>query len=284
MEPAGINRRGTHLFISPHLDDAALSCGARILELADRSINVTVLTIFAGDPPSQHISPLASWFHTICGLGNDPVGTRRAEDLRAMAILGAHPIHVALPDCLYRVDAPGIPFIQEVGQIFTGDHRADRKLISQIASGLADLATHTTLFTIYVPLGIGRHIDHMIVRTGVEHFMERSRLDRKPTLVYYEDMPYASREADPTWRYELAIGLHPRVHQISAVHWARKMDAIRAYRSQASVLRGANEDLEDELWRYALHSGNGELSERFWTYRDDGPLGRSPTRSMVSNR
>jgi LmbE family N-acetylglucosaminyl deacetylase len=41
----------THVFVSPHPDDAALSCGGLIASLRDRGEGVTIVSVFsrAGD-------------------------------------------------------------------------------------------------------------------------------------------------------------------------------------------------------------------------------------------
>ena len=42
----------THVFVSPHPDDAALSCGGLIAGLRELGQNVTILTVFSGGPRS----------------------------------------------------------------------------------------------------------------------------------------------------------------------------------------------------------------------------------------
>jgi len=37
------------LFLSPHYDDVALSCGGTVAPLADRGTDTTVVTIFGGE-------------------------------------------------------------------------------------------------------------------------------------------------------------------------------------------------------------------------------------------
>ena len=50
------------LFISPHMDDAVLSCGGYIGKLADNDYPVMVLTLFCGSPEGP-LSPLARGMH-----------------------------------------------------------------------------------------------------------------------------------------------------------------------------------------------------------------------------
>ena len=41
-----------HLFVSPHLDDVALSCGGYVRYLTRAGELVIVLTVFSADPPA----------------------------------------------------------------------------------------------------------------------------------------------------------------------------------------------------------------------------------------
>ena len=53
----------THVFVSPHPDDAALSCGGLIAGLRDLGQAVTILTVFSGTgssfsdtaPPAENL-------------------------------------------------------------------------------------------------------------------------------------------------------------------------------------------------------------------------------------
>ena len=39
----------THVFVAPHPDDVALSCGGLIATLRELGQNVTIITVFSGD-------------------------------------------------------------------------------------------------------------------------------------------------------------------------------------------------------------------------------------------
>ena len=39
----------THVFVAPHPDDVALSCGGLLASLRELGQNVTILTVFSGD-------------------------------------------------------------------------------------------------------------------------------------------------------------------------------------------------------------------------------------------
>ena len=47
----------THVFVAPHPDDVALSCGGLIASLRELGQNVTVLTLFSGTGDTDRLTP-----------------------------------------------------------------------------------------------------------------------------------------------------------------------------------------------------------------------------------
>lgn len=263
MDPRPFDRDHAHIFISPHLDDVAIACAGRVLHLVRNAPQVTVMTVFAGNPPPGRLSPQAEWFHAICGLDVNPVGVRREEDLEAIKMLGAQPIHLSLPEHMYRSSKVKTPVRPGMRSAHAGGS-ADEDLVAAIVAELHALAGHAIIGSIHAPLGIGRHIDHVTARAAAETFIRESSPARRPQLIYYEELPNAARDDDPTWGYELVPGLEPELHPLCEEDWHTKLDAIHAYRSQMPVLRGPVDDLDDELGTYARDIGNGRFAERIW--------------------
>ena len=46
----------THVFVSPHPDDAALSCGGLIASLRELGQNVAIVTVFSGNGSAEHLT------------------------------------------------------------------------------------------------------------------------------------------------------------------------------------------------------------------------------------
>src|SRR5215475_10737671 len=86
----------TWTVISPHLDDAVFSCGQWLAEHPGS----VVVTVFAGLPAA---TPTPTEWDARCGFasGTDAVATRRAEDHRALALLGAQPLWLEFEDSQY---------------------------------------------------------------------------------------------------------------------------------------------------------------------------------------
>ena len=47
----------THVFVAPHPDDVALSCGGLIASLRELGQNVTIITVFSGNGATEQVMP-----------------------------------------------------------------------------------------------------------------------------------------------------------------------------------------------------------------------------------
>ncbi len=128
------------LYLSPHLDDAALSCGGLIWEQAQSGEEVSLWTICAGDPPSGPLSPFAESVHARWGTGREASAARRAEDIRSCAILGAAFHHLSIPDCIYRRSPKtGEVLYGSEETIFGPVHPEETLLVSKLARQISRL-------------------------------------------------------------------------------------------------------------------------------------------------
>lgn len=175
-----------HLYLSPHLDDAVFSCGGLMAMQDARGEPVSVLTIFAGDPPDWHISPLAADLHARWGKAGPPIAVRRAEDRLACGRLGTTIVHLNFHDAIYRADPEGLPMYPTEETLFGEVHAQDMDLVEQIRE--AFMEADISMAKVYCPLAMGGHVDHRIIRMAAERFMR--------PLTYYFDFPYAARGGD----------------------------------------------------------------------------------------
>jgi LmbE family N-acetylglucosaminyl deacetylase len=172
-----------HLYLSPHLDDAVFSCGGLMAMQDARGEPISVLTVFAGDPPDYRISPLAAELHARWGKAGPPIAMRRTEDRLACARLGASIVHLEYPDAIYRADEAGRALYTSELDLFGPPDSSESPLIDRLVDSLNELGSHQA--TIYCPLGYGGHVDHRITRLAAERMGE--------PLYYYADFPYAAR-------------------------------------------------------------------------------------------
>lgn len=212
--------------ISPHLDDAILSC-AGLLSLRRGSTVVTVYTARAKTPDL-----LTDWDRR-CGFSSAEAAMDRrlAEDREALDIVGASGLGLDFPDSQYA-DLPGeeTPLLTE--RLF------------HLLAGLAPAS-------VAMPLGLF-HSDH--VRVSDAAMMIRDAL---PAVAWfgYEDIPYRKQAGVVQARLSQ---LHARGVTATPVHLAVDVPAkARAIAAYASQLKGLDSTAE----RLALHETYWRLAD-----------------------
>ena len=208
------------IYLSPHLDDAVLSCGGLIFEQSRQGLQTEIWTVFAGDAPDGPLSPLALRCHADWGIPDvhELVAIRRDEDQAAAAIVGAEIAHFSLPDCIYRRDAQGVPLYPE--EVFVPLHPFDQGLEADIAAVLAaELLPEDILVA---PLAIGEHVDHRLARLAAEGLGRPLR--------YYADIPYVLRR--PELLAPATQGMASDLYPVSEAGLRAWIDGTAAYQTQ----------------------------------------------------
>lgn len=242
------------IYLSPHLDDAALSCGGQIFEQTAVGKRVLVVTVMAAQPSAQPLSDFAQTLHGRWQLAQHAVQARQAEDVAACAILGADYQHGFVPDCIYRNDAHGRALYPDWPHIIDGIHPDERPLLAQLAAWFNQLPASPM---VVAPLAIGNHVDHQIVRQAA-HACFGAR------LWYYEDYPYTRDAAAVTAVFSATdMPWHSQTIPLSAAAIEAKINAIRAYRSQLSSFYADDMALQSEITEMATAVGG----ERLWQYQ-----------------
>jgi LmbE family N-acetylglucosaminyl deacetylase len=251
--PRDTEARIDAIYLSPHLDDAAFSCGGQIHARARRGERVSIVTVFAGPaPPAAELSPFASDLHRRWGLDSgDAVATRRDEDRQAAQSLGAACVQLDLPDAIYRVDQRGEPIYSAFAALFRDPSADDDAVESPLRAALRALPE--TAF-VAAPLGVGGHVDHAIVHRLAREVMQRDR------LWFYEDFPYAE-----SWRVRRRAlarhrGWETRAETIDDVDLDAKCRAIACYASQLGPDWSDAVARERRLRRFHQRRGG----ERLW--------------------
>jgi LmbE family N-acetylglucosaminyl deacetylase len=179
------------IVLSPHLDDAVFSAW-HVLISADQ---VEVINIFAGVPECGFVTPLdrahgaeesAAW-----------VERRRAEDRAVLASIGRSVRNLDLLDVAYRAEAMGLT--AKGGEPAVDDFVAT--VAAQPALAVAPEELRSTIVaalpagsTIYAPVGIGGHPDHVAVRKVAVLLAGEGW-----TVRLYADSPYFARWGLPSW-------------------------------------------------------------------------------------
>jgi LmbE family N-acetylglucosaminyl deacetylase len=244
------------MFVSPHLDDAVLSCGALLTELA-RTNSVTVLTVFSAARPPAKWAPSAR--NELRNHGaTDAVEyfeDRRAEDIAALKEVGVSWLHLGFTDAPFR--RVGETAGKDTGlAAYPSFHLniargwiapSDATLAVKVGGRIREAASANGVTAVFGPLGVGRHVDHLIARNAVL----KSGVD----VVYYSDFPY-SETAKPSARFVRKASLQPYTWLTGR---AENVNLIAKYKSQVDGLFPSGIPIGPETyWIRATDSANAK--------------------------
>ncbi|HEY3313507.1 MAG TPA: PIG-L family deacetylase [Anaerolineales bacterium] len=229
------------IYLSPHFDDAVLSCGGLIWEQSQQGIPVEIWTVNAGDPPPGPDSDLITRVHTMWQTGNpgQTVAHRRLEDRAAASLAGAGLRHLNNVDAIYRRTRTGE--LMYAVDVFDPIHPAEKGIVRSTARKIAQgLRAGDSLVC---PLALGSHVDHIITRKASESLGH--------PLWYYADIPYLFNHPDEL--AQAVTALKAIDFPISARGLAAWQASISAHRSQISSLFL---DLDDMRAKIEAHSSS----------------------------
>lgn len=204
-----ITKNSSQIFVSPHLDDAVLSCYPMISDSISKGINVEIWTIMTGIPSKK-----ARFSEFALHLSKpNPVGyakMRQDEDFSVGKKLGAKVVHFGFQDAIYRNDEHGQPIYQEANDVFNKVDLRELYLVNQIFGKLREYSDPESI--IICPSAMCGHVDHILTRLACEMLPNQ--------IVYYNEFPYT-------------INIQSPLQQNIQDEWA---DKIRMYKSQTELL------------------------------------------------
>lgn len=221
-----------------------------------------MITVFASELVEDMVGNFAAWKHARWNM-DDPdavLATRRAEDAEAARRLGCSVRWLGLPDAIYR----GSRYSSDA-ELFGSLHEEELELAEHLADEIRDLPEWREGARVFVPLGIGSHVDHQLVFEA-----GRCLASRGIDVYAYEDCPYAIHTPS---------GVQARLGQLGAAVGAplivpvgdmleRRLDAIEAYKSQLPVIFRFTDDFRKAVTEFAWAVGKGSgPAERFWPVR-----------------
>ena len=236
------------VFLSPHLDDVAFSCGALLRAVAagagrgGGNSTPLVATVFTA-ALAERMTLAAR--RSLRAEGREDVlelyEERRAEDVAVLRPTGAEVLHLGFVDAPFR-RRPG-RLAQRLGRLlpelgacyptFRFDiargrvSGADRPLALELAARLTDLLRERGATHVVAPLGVGRHVDHLLVREAARRAATRTGAQ----LVLYADYPYCLHHPVP----ETPGWGGPWRPQVWEHDLAAKAPLIAGYRTQTGL-------------------------------------------------
>ena len=348
----------THVFVAPHPDDVALSCGGLVASLRELGQNVAIVTVFSGNGSNDGLTPYqrealgfgskAMWpsteaFNRAGILPDYPIGPawladedgleatqvdadqaakrfwqrsswyRRAsirneslagqpviDDLSTQgAVLTEEVVEAAAAGDLMarrRLEDERFAYFAEAAVVFLDlpdavfrGYEGDEQLLG--APRADDTAPYDLLRReiarlepqkVYLPLGVGGHVDHQLCRdVGVGLLNESRRWvmpgpDYAGQVVFYEDFPYSwwnefnrleDLGGDVLATLPSEVSIFPTYADIGD-QIERKITGINLYESQIERLFDGPRDMGDAVRAYGkamgVMGGVDGPAERYW--------------------
>lgn len=260
---------GKNIYIlSPHLDDAVLSCGQLIKELSDRS-NMTVINIFT----KAHHGPYtlsAKKYLSQCGKYSDAeklYKDRIKEDKKALNMLGVkNIINLDLTDALFRKSRQQSPFgniLPEFNHLYPtyryhviGKYSKCDDSVNTLITKFQSIIKQNAY--VFVPLNIANHIDHQITKKAAE------KLNNK--IIHYLEYPYISKNIHLLSKYQFSL----------PINITKKTSVIKKYKTQQkplfpdSIIPNINEyysyNKKKHIYQVLTHANITNNLELEWKY------------------
>lgn len=216
--------------VSPHADDAVLSCGA--LRSRRQVLALNLFDAYAADAASRsegQVSEVARYLFSAWGV-LDAAGARAvrdAEDAAACGVIGFARTSAGLLDAAFRRSGAS-PF----GGLTDAD-QALLPVVTRLIRAQLDAAAESSI--VLAPLGIGEHVDHLIARDAALALRNEGR-----RVVLYEDVPYCLLSDAPAGSARLPLQARRVEVDVTAgiEGWVR---GVHCYSSQLRMLFGSRE-------------------------------------------
>ncbi|HUN01921.1 MAG TPA: PIG-L family deacetylase [Niabella sp.] len=219
------------VFISPHLDDAVLSCGGLMQELA-RKTELTVINVFTSAHSGPYTLSARKFLQASGDFSNaaELYQARIEEDQRALLKLGVNVTNLGLKDALFRRKPKESLFgkiLPEFNHVYptykwhiTGSVNKNDPALADLRKQLEKLNLKEAV--VFAPYGIGNHVDHQLVSA-----VSRSLFKK---LVLYSDFPYNIRLDD----YGSENGMYRKIELTPNLK--EKIKLIKFYQTQFTGL------------------------------------------------
>jgi LmbE family N-acetylglucosaminyl deacetylase len=249
------------VILSPHLDDAALSCGALLHALRDR---ISTLVVSISSATSRRLGSDGSR-KIERRQGHVSARTRRTEDIAAMRSVNADFVHLSFADGIYRRSPLTDKLIyRRARERWVTPRIDDMAHIEELYLVLRRLCLDLGRILLISPMGIGHHVDHQI---AAQVAVRLAATATGAELLFYEDFPYVADpqvgrgdQDDP----QQALG---RLHLTAVRRLAlpvdvdAKMALLRHYASQVSALFDDDDGMRG---RIAGHQYRSAATEFYW--------------------
>ncbi len=246
-----------HVFLSPHPEDALLACGGLMAYLRERGDRVWVMVLFARVPPEGEGGAEErrfAWPPRNRALWDQVV----SESMEVYHHLGVE-VHYGqyVPAPFRRHPVEGRRLYPATWAYYRAPDASEGDLPLRMAGEVSTMISPDTW--VYVPLGLGRHVDHVLVKR-MDQVLQR----QGHVVFYYEEFPEVLQDH----RVEKfpRRGWRPWLLPLSENELNVKVRAIQRYKSIIPFLFGTEREVRRRVSDYMYTvSGLGYPAERYWT-------------------
>jgi LmbE family N-acetylglucosaminyl deacetylase len=223
----------TALFISPHLDDVAFSCGGTFAKLASENWRTILCTIFTKSVLNPKNFALRCQTDKNLSPAIDYMKLRRSEDYQAAEILNAAEVlH------LNFLEAPHRGY-ESAPELFAGVKEGD-EIWRPVTEHLDLLREIHQPDLVFAPQGLGNHADHLQTIRAVREVFPAEK------AFWYRDTPYSIRQPYAT-ESDLLPSEAAKTFCDIEPYLDLKIAASTAYQSQINFQFGGAESLKTQL-------------------------------------
>ena len=183
-----VERARDILLVSPHADDVAYSLGGHLITGALPGKHCVLVTVFSVSDFAPYLLPPSG--------DSRVVSQVRADEDRRFAM--SHDLQLIRLD---HQEAPIRDNIRHVNDLFKNHLEIiGHPYLPQVRATIGGLLQLKRWSKVFGPLGLGGHIDHLLVRETLDSlFRKGSR------FFFYEDLPYAGEIAVEDYHSELPL-------------------------------------------------------------------------------
>lgn len=160
---------------------------------------------------------------------------RKSEDRRAMKLLQVKYKYLDYVDGWFRIynSAP----IYREKMLFSGNiEQHDRELFEELTK---DFLKYNDFNLIIAPLGVGKHVDHLLVKSAAYAAYHKEK------LFFYRDQPYTLHKENINLSFRLrdiSLMIRGKLSQIEMSKF--KMKVLNQYKSQLPLLFNINRNID----------------------------------------
>jgi len=177
------------LFFSPHIDDAIFSCGGLILKLLKQKRRIAIINIFtkANDHKSKTDSIKQELKKNNFKSAKKLYSSRKKSEREIARKINVDVFFLDFEDGLFRKNIDGFLY-PSYKNLFSGKiNKNEKDIIEKIKNKISPFTNNCKKETaIYAPIGIGKHIDHIITKKVIK------QINKNLNIFLWEDIPYSN--------------------------------------------------------------------------------------------